>query len=178
MVSSWRRCRPWTYQDIYVALFRTDGTAEVFDIDAVQDHQGDAQLDVYAEEEAFDEEDGNGAVSREDVVSSPDAAEAAVDAFLDFCERRGITEEEKDLIWNAMAFLCYEQVQNRMAPFTRRYDRSSLRARHEGGRRDGRSIGVGTKCRTPAYLWQHRYREAIRLSSASDASPKSLGHHV
>jgi hypothetical protein len=104
-------------QDVYVALFRTDGTAEVFDIDAVQDQQGDAQLDVYAEEEAFDEEDGNGAVSPEDMVSAPDAAEAAVDAFLDFCERRGITEEEKDLIWNAMAFLCYEQVQNRNGPF-------------------------------------------------------------
>jgi hypothetical protein len=104
-------------QDIFVALFRSDGTAEMFDINAVQDHQGDAQLDVYAEEEAFDEEDGNGAVSREDMVNSPDAAEAAVDAFLDFCERRGITEEEKDLIWNAMAFLCYEQVQTRNGPF-------------------------------------------------------------
>ena len=24
---------------------------------------------------------------------------------------------EKDLIWNAMAFICYEQVQNRQGPF-------------------------------------------------------------
>jgi hypothetical protein len=103
--------------EAFVALFNPDGTAEVFDINRVQDHHGDAQLDIYAEEEAFDEEDGNGAVRREEAVSTPDGAEAAADAFLDFCERRGITEEEKDLIWNAMAFLCYEQVQNRHGPF-------------------------------------------------------------
>jgi hypothetical protein len=42
-----------------------------------------------------------------------DAAKAAADAFLDFCARRGMTEEEKDLIWNVRVFLCYEQVQNR-----------------------------------------------------------------
>ena len=35
----------------------------------------------------------------------------------DQIERRGITEEEKDLIWNAMAFICYEQVQQRHGPF-------------------------------------------------------------
>jgi hypothetical protein len=103
--------------DAFVALFTSDGTAELFDIEAVQDHQGDAQIDIYAEAGAFDEEDGNGAVSREDAVRTPEAAEAAADAFLDFCERRGITEEEKDLTWNAMAFLCYEQVQNRQGPF-------------------------------------------------------------
>jgi hypothetical protein len=50
-------------------------------------------------------------------VRTPDAAEAAAEAFLDVCERRGITEEEKDVIWNAMAFLCYEQVQRRHGPF-------------------------------------------------------------
>jgi hypothetical protein len=103
--------------DAFVALFKLDGTAEVFEIEAVQDHHGDAQLDVYAVEETFGEEESNGAVSREDAGRTPDAAEAAADAFLDFCERRGITEEEKDLIWNAMAFLCYEQVQNRHGPF-------------------------------------------------------------
>jgi hypothetical protein len=104
-------------RDVYVALFRPDGTGEVFDIEAVQDHHGDAQLDIYIDAEVFDEEDGNGAVSQEDAASTPDAAEAAADAFLDFCERRGITEEEKDLIWNAMAFMCYEQVQHRQGPF-------------------------------------------------------------
>jgi hypothetical protein len=103
--------------DVFVALFKPDGTAELFDIEAVQDHHGDAQLDTYVETEVFDEEDGNGAVSQEDAVGTADAAEAAADAFLDFCERRGITEEEKDLIWNAMAFLCYEQVQHRHGPF-------------------------------------------------------------
>jgi hypothetical protein len=103
--------------DVFVALFKPDGSAEVFDIEAVQDHYGDAQLDTYVETEVFDEEDGNGAVSQEDAVGTADAAEAAADAFLDFCERRGITEEEKDLIWNAMAFLCYEQVQHRHGPF-------------------------------------------------------------
>jgi hypothetical protein len=103
--------------EAFVALFTPDGTAEEFDIDAVQDDQGDAQLDIYMEEEAFDEEDGNGAVRPEATVTTPEAAEAAADAFLDFCERRGISEEEKDLIWNAMAFICYEQVQNRQGPF-------------------------------------------------------------
>jgi hypothetical protein len=103
--------------DAFVALFNPDGSAEVFEIDAVQDHHGDAQLDIYAEEEASDEEDGNGAVRRGEAEGAPDAAEAAADAFLDFCERRGITEEEKDVIWNAMAFICYEQVQQRHGPF-------------------------------------------------------------
>jgi hypothetical protein len=50
-------------------------------------------------------------------VSTPDAAEVATEAFLDVCARRGITEEEKDLIWNAMACLCYEQVQQQHGPF-------------------------------------------------------------
>jgi hypothetical protein len=104
-------------KDVFVALFKTDGTGEMFDIEAVHDNNGHAQLDVYEEEEAFDEEDGNGTVRRENTVTTPEAAEAAADAFLDLCERRGITQEEKDLIWNAMAFLCYEQVQNRRGPF-------------------------------------------------------------
>jgi hypothetical protein len=102
--------------DVFVAFFTADGTGEVFDIEAVQDHHGDAQLDIYAEE-VSDAEDGNGAVRREEAEDAPDAAEAAADAFLDFCERRGITEEEKDLIWNAMAFLCYAQVQRQHGPF-------------------------------------------------------------
>jgi hypothetical protein len=101
-------------KDIFVALFKADGTGEVFDIDAVHDHHGDAQLDI--SEEAFAQE-GNGAVKHEDVTGAGDPAEIAADAFLDFCERRGITEEEKDLIWNAMAFICYEQVQQRHGPF-------------------------------------------------------------
>ena len=102
-------------KDIFVALFKANGTAEVFDIDAVQDHHGDAQLDI--SEEQASEVGGNGAVRREEAEGTADAAEAAADAFLDFCERRGITEEEKVLIWNAMAFICYEQVQQRHGPF-------------------------------------------------------------
>jgi hypothetical protein len=101
-------------KDIFVALFKADGTGEVFDIDAVHDHHGDAQLDI--SEEAFAEE-GNGAVKHEDMTGAADASEIAADGFLDFCERRGITEEEKDLIWNAMAFICYDQVQQRHGPF-------------------------------------------------------------
>jgi hypothetical protein len=104
-------------RDVFVALFNPDGTGEVFDIEAVQDHHGDAQLDIYVEGEDFDEDNGNGAVSQEDKVGTASAAEAAADAFLEFCERRGITEQEKDLIWNAMAFICYEQVQHRHGPF-------------------------------------------------------------
>src|SRR5687768_4496261 len=81
-------------KDVFVALFKTDGTGEIFDIEAVHDHNGHAQLDIYEEEEASDEEHGNGAVKREEAVATPEAAEAAADAFLDFCERRGITEAE------------------------------------------------------------------------------------
>jgi hypothetical protein len=102
-------------RDIFVALFRADGMSEVFDINAIRDNQGHAQLDITEDETS--EVEGNGAISREDAVATPDAAEAAADAFLDFCERRGITEQEKDLIWNAMAFICYEQVQERHGPF-------------------------------------------------------------
>lgn len=101
--------------DVFVAFFTPDGTGEVFDIEAVQDNDGDAQLDIYEEEDS--DEEVNGAVTRADVEGTPDAAKAAADAFLDFCERRGITAEEKDLIWNAMAFICYEQVQQRHGPF-------------------------------------------------------------
>jgi hypothetical protein len=101
--------------DVFVAFFKPDGSGEVFDIEAIRDNDGHAQLDI-SEEEAY-EEDGNGAVRPGEAVAAPDAAEAAADAFLDFCERRGITEEEKDLIWNAMAFICYEQVQERHGPF-------------------------------------------------------------
>src|SRR5215510_15833721 len=101
-------------REIFVALFKADGTNEVFDIEAIRDNHGHAQLDI-AEE--VSEADGNGAVRYEDAENAPDAAAVAADAFLDFCERRGITEEEKDLIWNAMAFICYEQVQSRQGPF-------------------------------------------------------------
>jgi hypothetical protein len=103
--------------DVFVAFFKPDGTGEVFDIEAIQDNHGDAQLDIYADEEISDEEHGNGAVRREEAEGPSDAADVAADAFLDFCARRGITEEEKDLIWNAMAFICYEQVQQRRGPF-------------------------------------------------------------
>ena len=102
--------------DVFVAFFQSDGTGEVFDIAAVQDNHGDAQLDIYAEDEASDAE-ANGHAVPEPAVETAEAAEAAVHAFLDFCERRGITEEEKNLIWNAMAFICYEQVRERHGPF-------------------------------------------------------------
>ena len=99
--------------DVFVALYLED-TAELFDIEGVRAHQGHAELEIYAEEEADDEANGNGAVRGEHTGAPPDAAEAA---FLDFCERRGIPEEEKDLIWNAMAFICYAQVESRHGPF-------------------------------------------------------------
>jgi hypothetical protein len=102
--------------DVFVALLTVDGTRETFDIEAVRDHHADAQLEISEAAEASATH-GNGAVRREDAEGTADAAEAAADAFLDFCERRGMTEQEKDLIWNAMAFICYEQVQRRHGPF-------------------------------------------------------------
>ena len=102
--------------DVFVALYVED-TAELFDIEGVRAHPGHAALEIYAADEADDEAQGNGAVGREHPGAPPDAAEAAEAAFLDFCARRAITEEEKDLIWNAMAFICYDQVQSRHGPF-------------------------------------------------------------
>ena len=102
--------------EVFVALYVED-TAELFDIEGVRERQGHAELEIYAEEEADDEAQGNGAVRGEHTVAPPDAAEAAEAAFLDFCARRAITEEEKDLIWNAMACICYDQVQSRDGPF-------------------------------------------------------------
>jgi hypothetical protein len=102
--------------DVFVAFFKTDGTGEVFDIDAVQEHNGHAQLEISEEPEASDAE-GNGAVVLDVTEGTPDAAEVAIEAFLDLCERRGITQGEKDFIWNAMAMMCYEQVQSRHGPF-------------------------------------------------------------
>jgi hypothetical protein len=102
-------------RDVFVALFKTDGTAEVFDIDSVQDNDGHAQLDISTEEAAEAEVDGR--ATPEANEGTAEAAEAATNAFLDFCERRGITNEEKDLIWNAMAFICYEQVRERHGAF-------------------------------------------------------------
>jgi hypothetical protein len=102
--------------DVFVALYVED-TAELFDIEGVRAHQGHAALEIYAAEEAAAAAQGNGAVRGEHTVAPLDAAEAAEAAFLDFCARRAITEAEKDLIWNAMAFICYEQVQSRDGPF-------------------------------------------------------------
>ena len=103
-------------KDVFVALFKTDDTGEIFDIEAVRDNNSHAQLDIYEEEETSEEE-GNGTVTLDVDERTSDAADAAIEAFLDLCERRGITQEEKDLIWNAMAMLCYEQVQSREGPF-------------------------------------------------------------
>jgi hypothetical protein len=57
----------------------------VFDLEAVQDHHGDAQLDIYEDEEASAKH-GNATVKREAADGTVDAAEAVADAFLDFCE--------------------------------------------------------------------------------------------
>jgi hypothetical protein len=103
-------------KDAFVALFKTDDTAELFDIEAVHDHHSHAQLEIYEEEEASGEE-GNGAVRLDVAEGTPDVAEAAVEAFLDVCARRGVTETEKEVIWNAMAFICYEHVRERHGPF-------------------------------------------------------------
>ena len=102
--------------DVCVAL-HVDDTAELFDIEGVREHHGHAELEIYAAEEATDAEPGNGAVRGEDAEGRSDVAEAAIEAFLDFCARRGVTDEEKDVIWNAMAFICYEQVRERHGPF-------------------------------------------------------------
>ena len=101
-------------KDVFVALFKTDGTGELFDIEAVHDNNGHAQLDIYEEEFEADLEDTP--MPAESVVAS-ERVQEAVDGFHDLCERRGLTEEETDLIWNAMAGVCYEHVRQRQGAF-------------------------------------------------------------
>ena len=38
-------------RDAVVALFKTDGTSEIFEIEEVGDNNGNAQLEIYDEEE-------------------------------------------------------------------------------------------------------------------------------
>jgi hypothetical protein len=101
-------------KDIFVAFFKTDGTGEIFDIEAVHDNNGHAQLDIYEEELEADLEDTP--MPAEAVVAS-ERVQEAVEVFHDLCERRGLTEEETDLIWNAMAGVCYEHVRQRQGAF-------------------------------------------------------------
>jgi hypothetical protein len=44
-------------KEVCVAFFTTDGTGEIFDIEAVHDHNSHAQLDIYEEEREEDLED-------------------------------------------------------------------------------------------------------------------------
>ncbi len=101
-------------KDVFVAFFTTDGTGEIFDIEAVHDHNGHAQLDIYEEEREADLEDTP--MPAASVVAS-ERVQEAVEVFHDLCERRGLTEEETDLIWNAMAGVCYEHVRQRQGAF-------------------------------------------------------------
>jgi hypothetical protein len=82
-------------KDVFVACFKTDGTGEIFDIEAVHDNNGHAQLDIYEEELETELEDT--AMPAASVVAS-ERVQAGVEVFHELCERRGLTEEEKDLI--------------------------------------------------------------------------------
>ena len=53
-------------------------------------------------------------------MSTPDAADAAADAFLDFCERRGITEEEKTSFGMRWHSCVMSRFSIGTGPFTRR----------------------------------------------------------
>ena len=37
--------------------------------------------------------------------------------FEDICNRRGITTEERNIIWEAMAHVCYQQMQEKRGAF-------------------------------------------------------------
>jgi len=38
-------------KEALVALFKLDGTGEIFDIEEISDHEGNAQLEVYEEDD-------------------------------------------------------------------------------------------------------------------------------
>jgi hypothetical protein len=44
-------------KEAFVARFTVDGTSEIFEIEEFSDHEGNAQLEIYAEEENVDEEE-------------------------------------------------------------------------------------------------------------------------
>jgi hypothetical protein len=56
--------------------------------------------------------EGNG-----DVMASKDDTAYWLTQFEALCTRRGITEEERNLIWEAMAHVCYQQMQERRGAF-------------------------------------------------------------
>ena len=37
--------------------------------------------------------------------------------FEDICERRGVTEDEREIIWHAMAHMCFYQMQDKQGAF-------------------------------------------------------------
>jgi hypothetical protein len=44
--------------EAFVALFKVDGTGEAFEIQEVSNSDGDAQLEIYEEDEAAEDEGG------------------------------------------------------------------------------------------------------------------------
>ena len=97
-----------------VVLFKNDGTNQVFALEEVLSLDGHAQLEIYEEELEADLEDTPRPAAS--VVAS-EQVQAAVEVFHDLCGRQGLTEEDKDLIWHAMAGVCDEHVRQRQGAF-------------------------------------------------------------
>ena len=52
-----------------------------------------------------------------DVMASQDDNTYWLAQFEDICNRRGITTEERNVIWEAMAHVCYQQMHEKRGPF-------------------------------------------------------------
>jgi hypothetical protein len=95
-----------------VAFVVPECTAQIFEIDAVVDHHGAAELNIHEEPIAAAPQNG------------PGAGFFASDALLDtlarldaIYARHGLTAVEKERIWQAIAALCYEEVRSREGSF-------------------------------------------------------------
>ncbi len=100
--------------EVVVVLYRLRGAPEVFALEEARDQEGHIELDIYEEESAADV--GETAMAEDRGVSS-ETAHAAVEAFHDLCERRGLTQGERELIWQIMAAVCSAQVRRRQGTF-------------------------------------------------------------
>ena len=52
-----------------------------------------------------------------DVMVSQDNTTYWLTQFEDICNRRGITTEERNIIWEAMAHVCYQQMHEKRGAF-------------------------------------------------------------
>ena len=100
--------------EMVVVLYTLDGTSQVCAVEEAHEQEGHVALELYEEDSAAA---GGETAMAEHTGGASDTAHAAVEAFHDLCERRGLTAGERELIWQSMAAVCSAQVRRRQGPF-------------------------------------------------------------